>query len=323
MIWQVPISNTDHVEPHLLRTFVTVAECGSFSAAARQLGYTQSAVSQHIAALENDLGTPLLHRRPVTPTVPGERLLEHAAAILLRLDAARAEVRRAVGEPPGRLLLGASPLAATPLVARALTELRRSLPGLDVTLVVTGREAVATGIAAGEFHLGLIDGVAALNDPLRLYDVGSLTTTAVSTESPAVVLPKSHPLAGREALRLHDLVDARWIDAPDLGAPLADLRTATETDGLRSSFAYQGTDTSTLLALIAAGHGLAVLPESTAADHPGLRAVPMTAPRLVHRTELLHGHLTAPAAASLATALAAGSMQGPRTGNVLSEDPAS
>ncbi|MEV5342901.1 LysR family transcriptional regulator, partial [Streptomyces sp. NPDC052676] len=63
------------MDPHLLRTYVTVARLASFSAAARELGYTQSAVSQHIAALEQDLGAPLLTRRPVTPTAAGERLI--------------------------------------------------------------------------------------------------------------------------------------------------------------------------------------------------------------------------------------------------------
>ena len=72
---------------------MVVADCRSFSAAARRLGYTQSAVSQHIAALEGDLGTTLLHRRPVAPTEAGERLLEHAAPILLRAEAARVDVR--------------------------------------------------------------------------------------------------------------------------------------------------------------------------------------------------------------------------------------
>src|SRR5688572_29558640 len=103
MIRGLPISDTDGVDPHLLGTFVAVVERASFSAAARHLGYTQSAVSQHIAALEDDLGVPLLHRRPVTPTEAGARLLEHAAPILLRLDAARADVRRTAGEPAGVL----------------------------------------------------------------------------------------------------------------------------------------------------------------------------------------------------------------------------
>jgi len=288
------------VDPHLLRTFVAVTAQGSFSAAAAELGYTQSAVSQHIATLEHDLGTALLHRRPVTPTPAGERLLEHAAPILLRLDAARADVLRTVGEPAGTLILGATPLAASP--ATALTELRRTKPGLDITVTITGREAVAQGVAAGEFHLGLIDGIAAPSDPLRLFDLGTLRTTAVAHEPLVVALPSDHPLAGRKRLSLHTLVDARWIDAPDLAAPLGDLRAATESDALRAALTYHGTDTLTLLELVAAGHGLAVLPSSIT-PLPGVSTVLVDTPRLVHRTELLHGHLEDPTATSLAAVL--------------------
>jgi len=277
------------MDPHLLRTFVAVVEHGSFSAAADQLGYTQSAVSQHIAALEHDLGTALLHRRPVGPTPAGERLLEHAAPILLRLDAARADVLRTVGDPPGTLILGATPLAASP--AAALTELRRTKPGLDITVAITGREAVAHGVAAGEFHLGLIDGVAAPSDPLGLFDLATLRTTAVAHEPLIVALPTEHPFARRKRLSLHDLA-----------APLAALRAAVESDALRTALTYQGTDTLTLLKLVAAGHGLAVLPASIT-PLPGISTVLVDTPRLVHRTELLHGHIEEPAATTLAAAL--------------------
>ncbi|MCM3925337.1 LysR family transcriptional regulator, partial [Frankia sp. AiPs1] len=82
------------MDPQQLRTFVGVATAGSFSAAARELGYTQSAVSQQIAALEADLGVALLHRRPVGVTEAGARLLEHARPLLLRLAAARTDVTR-------------------------------------------------------------------------------------------------------------------------------------------------------------------------------------------------------------------------------------
>lgn len=316
------------MDPHLLRTFVAVAECGSFSAAADRLGYTQSAVSQHIAALEHDLGTPLLRRRPVVPTPAGERLLEHAAPILLRLDAARADVRRTIAEPPGTLTLAASPLAAAGgRLATALREVRRSRPGTQVSLTVCGREAVAQGVAAGDFALGLIDGVAAPSDPLRLTDARSLRTTAVSHEQLVVALAADHPLAGRPGISLHDLTNARWINAPDIAAPLATLRTATGSDALRPALTYTGTDLPTLLTLITTGHGLAVLPHSathtsspSSPSHPagwsgssavpGIAAVPLTTPRLVHRIELLHGHLTEPAASALAAVLSSRSAPG-------------
>jgi len=285
------------VDPHLLRTFVTVAECASFSSAADRLGYTQSAVSQHIAALEQDLGTTLLGRRPVVPTPAGERLLEHAGPILLRLDAARADVRRTVSTAPGTLNLAASPLAATHL-ATALREVRRSHPGTEVSLTVCGRDDVTQGVAAGSFALGLVDGIAAPSDPLRLSDAVPLRTTAVAHEDLVVALPNDHPLAGRRGLSLENLAEAHWIDAPDVAAPLATLRAAIGSDALQPALTYAGTDLRTFLSLIGAGHGLAVLPES-AADV----GVPLTSPRLVHRIELLHGHLTEPAAAALAAVL--------------------
>ncbi|HTR94616.1 MAG TPA: LysR family transcriptional regulator, partial [Trebonia sp.] len=116
------------MEAQLLRTFVTVARLGSFSAAAGELGYTQAAVSQQIAALENDLKTQLLTRRPVGPTEAGTRLLEHAGPILLRLDAARADVTRMTSTPAATLIVGVTPLAgATPALATALAALRERM----------------------------------------------------------------------------------------------------------------------------------------------------------------------------------------------------
>ena len=88
-----------------------MARLGSFSAAAVELGYTQAAISQQIAALEGDLKVPLLNRRPVSPTEAGARLLEHAEPILLRLDAARADVTRMTQEPSATLFVGVTPLA--------------------------------------------------------------------------------------------------------------------------------------------------------------------------------------------------------------------
>jgi DNA-binding transcriptional LysR family regulator len=71
-----------------------VVQARSFTVAATELGYTQSAISQQVAALEQELGRPLLHRRPVRPTPAGERLAEHAVRILLRVDVARTDVEQ-------------------------------------------------------------------------------------------------------------------------------------------------------------------------------------------------------------------------------------
>ncbi|MFF5231514.1 LysR family transcriptional regulator [Dactylosporangium sp. NPDC000521] len=288
------------MDPHLLRTFVAVAGAGSFSTAAQELGYTQSAVSQQIAALESDLGTTLLHRRPVAPTDAGARLLEHAGPILLRLSAARADVTRLSGQPAATVVLGATPFAGSARAATVLASVQRAMPRVRFTLLLAGRDAVATGVATGTLDVGLVDGVTAPSDPLPLPDAGQFAASVLAESAALVALPAGHPLAGRTSVGLADLSDATWIDAPDVATPLPQLRALAHTGGFREGFAYQGTDTGGLLALVAAGAGLALLPGPL--THPGVAGVPVTQPRLVHRTELVHGSLTPPARA-LAEAL--------------------
>ena len=273
----------------MLRTFVAVARLGSFSAAAVELGYTQAAISQQIAALEGDLKVALLHRRPVSPTEAGARLLEHAEELLLRLDAARADVTRMTQAPAATLLVGATPLAGgSPGLALALAELRRRRPRLDVAVAVGPRGQVLTAVARGELDIGLADGLTAPGDPLPEFS--PLTGVRVSQGDIAVVLPTDHPLAGRAGLRLSDLADARWIAAPDATSPLEEIRRLAGVDGFRAAFRYDGSDVMTLIRLAAAGHGLTLLPEA-ALPPTGVAAVRVASPRVVHRVELVHGTL--------------------------------
>jgi len=285
---------------------VAVARLGSFSAAAVELGYTQAAISQQIAALESDLKVPLLNRRPVTPTEAGRRLLEHAEPILLRLDAARADVRRMTLPPSAALVVGATPLAGgTPSLPLALAALRQRMPRLEVTVSAGTRAEVLATVARGDLDLGLTDGLAARGDPLPEF--AALTAVGVSQVGVAVVLPPDHPLAGRASLRLTDLADARWIEAPAVAAPLSEIRRLAGVEGFRPALRYDGSDTLSLIRLAAAGHGLVLLPETalpessrpeTARPATGITAVPVTTPRVVHRVELVHGtlHERSPAA---------------------------
>jgi len=287
------------VDPHLLRTFVEVVETGSFSEAAERLNFTQSAVSQQIAALESDLGTPLLTRRPVRPTEAGERLRRHAKALLVRLEAARADVTRP-SAPPGRLTLGLTPLAWSAPVAAALTGIRAESARLSTRLQVAGLDRIVAATATGALDLGLVDGFTAPSDPLRLPEPGDPRSLRV-TECPVVVaVPSGHPLARRRSVDLSDLADAYWIDAPEV-VPLSRL----PVDGLRAGLRYDGAEVTVLTGLVAAGHGLAVLPEWLVAGRSGLAAVPLGVPRLVHRVELLRAPAVADPAepASRLTAL--------------------
>jgi DNA-binding transcriptional LysR family regulator len=304
------------MDAHLLRTFVAVARLGSFSAAAAELAYTQAAVSQQIAALEADLKVTLLRRRPVEPTEAGTRLLEHAVPILLRLDAARADVARMTAPPAARLIVAMTPLAASIPgnaaaggAAGALARLRARLARLELTVRVASRHDVAEATARGEADLGLIDGLAAPSDPLPLP--APLAAIGVGESAVAVIFPADHPLASRpgsagtSGIGLRTLADARWIDAPGVGPALGDLRRATGAEGFRAACRYEGTDVLTLLRLAAAGHGLTLLPVSVLPASPlaPVAAVAVSAPRLVHRVELVHGTLPAGSPAAALAAL--------------------
>ncbi|QKW18545.1 LysR family transcriptional regulator [Kitasatospora sp. NA04385] len=270
---------------HLLKTLVTVARLGSFSAAALELGYTQSAVSQQIAALEAELGAPLLHRRPVAPTAAGERMVEHARLLLERMDAARADVRRLSLPERPELLLAVSPLGMGRSVARALARVRETEPRVRIRVRVLPRRAVAAEVAAGGCAVGVTDGYTAPGGPLALGDLGAVRQAGLGERPCAVLAPAGHPLRRRTAVDLGELSDAHWLDAPAVAAPLADLRAVTG-GAFPAAAEYEGLDPAALLTLGAAGHGLAVLP-GPLAESAGATALPLRAPRLAHRREVL------------------------------------
>ncbi|MCL9759127.1 LysR family transcriptional regulator substrate-binding protein [Frankia sp. AiPa1] len=199
-------------------------------------------------------------------TEAGARLLEHAVPLLLRLAAARTEVARAAGTPSQRLTIAAHPLAADRL-AEVLARVTPTFPRLELRVVLGGTPMVATEVARGDVDLGIAVGLATSGDPLRLPDVGPIRAVGIAEEPPAVILPTGHPLAGRPGVRIADLVDAGWIDAPELGAGLDHLRGLTSERRLRARMRVDGADVQGLLALVAAGGGLALLPARIV--HPG------------------------------------------------------
>jgi DNA-binding transcriptional LysR family regulator len=280
MFCSFDISNTDLIELRDLRALLAVVRSGSFTLAAAELGYTQSAVSQHVATLERELGQRLLLRRPVRPTPAGERLAEHAARILLRVDVARSELAR-LDQQPAELRIAVCPLAAPGLLASALRQLRVGHSSLRVTIRSVDAGTAVAEIASGRVDVALVDGITAPDNPLALADPGLLSSTALVEIPVVVAFPIGHPLQGRTSIDLDVLADAPWIIAPALAG--------REAHSLASQAAvvYEGNDVPTLLGLVAAGHGSALLPESSCARAEGIVAIPLRNPRLVHRTELL------------------------------------
>ena len=285
------------MDTRLLRTFCAVTRLGSFSAAARELGYTQSAVSQHIVALESDLGVPLLTRRPVAPTEAGARLLDHAVPLLLRLDAARADVARAVAEPAARLAVGVAPLASgyLPAIARHA----RAAGVRELAVRVESPAALPGALAAGEVDLAVVASPAVRGDPPPLPAVASLRATALAETPALVAVPDDHPLTGGAALA--DLSEARWLAAPDAVGSLDELCATLGLPPLRTAVRCAGCGLDAPRVLAAAGEGLLLLPAS--AMTPGLRGVPVRSPDLVYRADLLYPRSADPVIAAVVEAL--------------------
>src|SRR3954464_13779432 len=140
-----------------LRVLREVAACGSFSAAAESLSFTQSAVSQQIAALERECATKLLERGPrgVRLTDAGRALVSHADAILARLGAAEEEMAAIAGLRGGRLRIATFQSAGATLVPRAVGEFHRRHPGVDVT-VKQDDFGAERGLTAGEVDVAIV-----------------------------------------------------------------------------------------------------------------------------------------------------------------------
>src|SRR5437660_6394682 len=141
-----------------LRVLREVAYRGSLSAAASALSYTQSAVSQQIAALEAEAGMPLLERHPrgVSLTAAGHTLVGHAEGILASLDAADVALSEIAGLRGGRLRMASFPTAGATLMPLAIATFREAHPAVELTLAEGEPEQIVPRLRAGELDLALL-----------------------------------------------------------------------------------------------------------------------------------------------------------------------
>ncbi len=239
-----------------LQMLRAVAREGSLSGAARALGYTQPAVSHHIARLEDEVGTALLTRygRGVQLTDAGRALAEHADAVLARLTAAEEEVATIAGLRAGRVRLAAFPSASATLVSAALARLRAAHPGVEVSFSEAEPEDSLPRLRAGDLDLVLAFRYAGVGAP----DGADLAAVPLLSDPSHVVLPPGHPAAGEGPVKLRMLRDETWIAGCERCRGYL-LHLAREA-GFAPAIAYATDDYVTVQALIAARLGVALLP---------------------------------------------------------------
>jgi DNA-binding transcriptional LysR family regulator len=242
-----------------LRVLREVANSGSFSRAAEALSYTQSAVSQAIATLEAEAGARLIERdrRGVRPTAVGAALVAHADAILARLDAAETDLAAIVGGRGGRLRMASFPTAGSTLMPLAIATFAGAHPEVELSLAEGEPEEIAPRLRAGEFDLALLF---EFREAGERHEAG-LRRVDLLEDLMYVALPDGHPLADKPRLRLEDLREEAWVQTSVASPCARHVVRSCHGAGFEPNVSFESDDYQTVQGLVAAGVGVALVPQ--------------------------------------------------------------
>ncbi|MFF1868232.1 LysR family transcriptional regulator [Streptomyces sp. CB03911] len=234
-----------------------VVASGSVTAAARNLGYTPSAVSQQMAVLEKEAGIGLLERtgRGVRPTEAGRLLTEYAAVIgrhVAEAETALAELRAG---RTGRVVVRYFATAGAAMVAPAVAALRREQPGVQVDLRLSDGEDALLEVKERRADLAL------LVRPPDAVPVDGIRFVHLADDRYLAVLPRGHRLAAQQVLDLTDLADEPWVGSDQPGPCLDPVLDACASAGFSPDFVVESGDYATAQGFVAAGLGVSLIPE--------------------------------------------------------------
>lgn len=258
-----------------LRSFVRVAEMGSFSKAAIELGVAQPALSRQVRLLETDLHVTLLQRtgRGVVLTESGKRLFEHAVGILQLVARAREDLGSNRDEATGRIVVGLPPSMGRMLTLPLVAEFKQRLPRAQLAIVEGLSAHIVEWISTGRVDLGLvhnpdanpaIETLHVIDEPLCLVSAARPGTRATGR--------RQLPLPFAELARLPLVVPERTHAIRKL------LETQAALAGLKLNIACEVSSVPSILELVRNGHGHAVLaPSATLAmgEAPRLSVRPL------------------------------------------------
>lgn len=248
-----------------LRVLCEVARHGSFSAAAAELGYTQPAVSRQIATLEAEVGAILIRRVPqgAVLTDAGRLLVQRSEPILARLSEVEYELRALAGLDAGHLRLASFASAAASILPIAIAEFRRRHPTIEIGVVMADPIESFPMLRAGELDFaishdpmgGLVEELGATGfDLVHLFD-----------DPMYVALPVGHRLADGVQLDLARFADEPWMLATTNSCPDSKLfLRACHAAGFEPRIAFQNDDYPAILGFVAAGVGVALVPDMVA-----------------------------------------------------------
>lgn len=262
-----------------LEYFVQVAELGSFSKAARVLGIAQPALSRQVRLLETDLRETLLLRngRGVVLTDQGKRMFEHGVAILQQVTRAREDVGAGRDEPVGRVVVGLPPTLARQLTLPMIEAFGERFPRAQLAVVEGLSAHIAEWTITGRVDLGVLynpepqPGLEALplfEEPLVLVEraPGAQGRASTARGAPAYARrSNSAATKGGHTVRLRDLPRLRLILPERAHTFRRLLETQASHAGVRLDVAWEVSSVPTIIDLVCAGHGCAVLTASAVA----------------------------------------------------------
>ncbi|MFE7313106.1 LysR family transcriptional regulator [Streptomyces sp. NPDC057555] len=303
-----------------IKVFAEVVRTGSYSAAARSLGYTPPAISQQMKALERAVGTPLFARvgRGLQLTEAGEVLARHTTDILEKLSSVQERITAVARLRAGRVRICAFPSASATLVPAAVSRITESHPGIRVELTELEPPLSLEALCRGDCDvaLGFSYSEAAEQSAEELLHVPLIDDPLM------VLMPSSHPLSRRRSVELSELAQERWI-AGCVRCRGHFVDSCAEA-GFDPDIAFASDDNLAVQSLVAAGFGVALMPSMVLSfmRHPkvaGRRLSPQAHRRVSAFT--LPGHEQVPAVRLLLEALRQASVdlqpQG-QTGSTLS-----
>jgi DNA-binding transcriptional LysR family regulator len=266
-----------NVDVRQLAALSAVAAEGSFGRAADVLGFSQAAVSQQIAGLERAVGTKLFDRprgpRAAVLTPAGRLLLDHANAVLSRLDQADRQLADLAAGVGGRLDVGTFQSASVALLPKVVADLRREAPTVDIVLHETDDNAkLLAGLLADEFDVAFFLGP--VDDP-------RIEVTHLCDDPFVAVMPADtcHLRPGRRGT----VMPLRGLDGlPVVAGNTDDTCQVLIDDGLKSRgvaprYVFRSNDNAAIQAMVTAGMGAAVMPLlAVDADDPTVHVHPLS-----------------------------------------------
>ncbi|MBB5155220.1 LysR family transcriptional regulator [Saccharopolyspora phatthalungensis] len=261
------------IDPRRLLVLRALADHGTVRAAAEKLYLTPSAVSQQLTVLENEVGQPLLVRqgRRVRLTAAGELLVEHAKAVLAELERAEASLAACAEGTVGTVGVASFASAITQVVAPSIVALRQRAP--DVRVLVRDAEGHNSlmMLLAGEIDIA----ISMEYTSMLQADARRVSRFPLYAEPFDVVLPPDHRLGAAAEVAIDELRDEDWI-APLPGNPCrAVAQVCCENAGFVPTITHTSDDFHAVVALVAAGTGVALVPRTAITRSEGVVALPV------------------------------------------------